>query len=641
MRLCSLPIPALSVPRPTRLFCWHRARELSGSGRQWPAWPVLWCVLLLAAGACLGQETFSHDGVLARHADSLRENGSREEAVHAYWRLLAEYPHHYRAWYELARMAHDAQQWGRAVCLTRKALVHNPGWPDAEQLMARACEEAGMLDSAVGHLESYLPHAPSGERSTVERRLSSLRRRASRETGVQSIPAMVEDSIPPAPSRTPAIDSLFRQAVSQYEARDYEASLQTVRAVISRQSDHGGAYYYGGLIRQRWGQTRLAKVNFVKGLRYPELGYNAHFYLGKIYGGEQEYELAIRHLRRYLARTTYKAGRDEATSLIRRYQAALGDTLVALVDGGEGTPEGVSSVHPAQCLAPLPGLEPYLQARVGDTAGAAMPAVAEAFRLLREGRYRDAGGLMEEWLIGGTDTTGTPLLLYNLGVCHVREGRFEEARNRLREFAVRAPTHALARQASFLEGVSAVASGDFEYGETALRRLAMGAREAWAWKALECVGDAYEGMGRHGRAADFYRKAADNAPSERERRLIHYKLGLSKLHEGRLRGASTTFRRLVGETTRNEALRCPESLLRLADIAFSKGAYAEARESYAEAYARYPDHIEAPWALYQMAAIDTRLGERTRAAEMCRDLIDTFPGDYWARQAAWRWPAAR
>lgn len=600
------------------------------------------CRWALAAGTALvlflPARSQSYDSQLYERADALRNEGRTDAAVAAFREVLSYYPDYHRAWEALGRLYLERGQFCSSRCAFDRALRHNPRWPRAYRGLAESHEKLGQTDSAVVQLKRCLPFVTGAEHRAVRDAIARLERVGDEsDAGSAAI-----DSVVPVPSRTPQIEALFQKAVEHYKERRFRESLNTIHEVLSRQPDHGGAYYYGGLIRRRWGEDRLAEINFVKGLAYPELGYNAHFYLGKIHGEAQEYEPAIRHLRAYVRRSTYQAGLEEAEMLVRTYRAAMGDS-VSGNDETHSAAEESGSQPCKRCAVPEAAMARYLTPSLHDTVSVELPAADHALDLLRQGEFAQAAGLLEEWLLGTTDTASVPLVLFNLGVCRIREGAYEDGLDYLCQFIARVKQHPPARRARFLAAVARHELGLHEEAELELRRLAgPRASEPWVWKALEILGDCRTELGQTGPAIKAYRRAISRAPTEEDAVLARYKLGLCLLHARRLRPALAAFKEVLkrsGEGVR--PIRTPSALLRIADVYFAQALYADALQYYREAVQRYPDYFERPWAVYQIAAVHTRRGEKAKVRAALTMLQEEHADDYWARQAAWRWPSLR
>ncbi|MBD3241695.1 MAG: tetratricopeptide repeat protein, partial [Chitinivibrionales bacterium] len=399
--------PTGTAQRRRPACCSRYGREYAGG--VWRLGSGLLLAVCALAFAALAQ---SYDFQLYDRADNLRREGRTDAAIAAYREVLSYYPDHHHAWDALGRLYLARGRAGSARCAFERALRHNPRWPRAYRGLAQAYEELGHVDSALTQLQRCLPFVSGAERNGVREDISRLERRRQRGAEAESDEPPV-DSVTPVPSRTPAIEALFQEAVEHYKNRRFHESLNTIHDVLSRQPDHGGAFYYGGLIRRRRGEDRLARINFTKGLAYPELGYNAHFYLGKIHGDAQEYDLAIRHLRAYVRRSTYQAGLEEAEALIRRYRTAIGDSVVGPIDTLT-TEDRAASNHGGACAVPEGGLARYLAPSLHDTTTVELPAATQALDLLRQGEFAQAAGLLEEWLLGVSDTATVPLALFNL-----------------------------------------------------------------------------------------------------------------------------------------------------------------------------------------------------------------------------------
>ncbi len=582
---------------------------------------------VLHAGAREGDE-------LWEKARSAAKAGKLGNAEVAYRRALTRSPNDYRLWYELAEVHRREKRWADAACALEQALSHNPQWGEAHVLRADTYLRMGHADRASAALAGVRAYASEAKAKHIERKIERLQSRPrSKRARIQDV-VDVKD-VEPIPSRTPDIEATFQKAVSLYEERDYEGALQKVRAVIAEQPDHGGAFYYGGLIRRRWGQDRLAKINFRKGLSFPELGYNGHYYLGRIYGEEGEYEKAIAHLRCYIAATEYEEGIGEARKLIEEYAAELGLEHIPEEESDDTRAADTSDFEPMVCAVIPTDLDRFLQPYDTDTAQVGLPAAERARGAIREGKCREAVALMEEWLAGSTADSLAPVFLYDLGICAMRIGAYGRALEYFGRAKERGVGGAAAERTEFLSAAAQLGEGPpvkaIQALQDVLRAVAGSEYES---ATCELLGDAYVADGDPDRAVAWYRRASSRSDSPEEQTSATYKLGRVLDHLGRERAALKCFRDVL-RGARHEQIdtRITESYCRIADHHYAARNYPEALENYTAAYESDSGHIEAAWALYRAARALMRLGRTDEAEVLTEKLRELHPDDYWAGRA--------
>lgn len=105
----------------------------------------------------------------------------------------------------------------------------------------------------------------------------------------------------------------------------FNKSLSFIAKALKENPKNSTAYYYAGLIRKRFGENEKARINFERAVSDSLLGYNAHFYLGEIYGNIKQYQKAIDNLEVYISKTDYAQGKLEAQNLINNYKIILED----------------------------------------------------------------------------------------------------------------------------------------------------------------------------------------------------------------------------------------------------------------------------------------------------------------------------
>ncbi len=565
-------------------------------------------VLALPAwGLCVSAAAEARSGPDEALLHRARQYASRQEfhlAVDTYRALLGDYPQHYRGWLELARIHRDQHRPCLATCEATRALRANPGWATAVEL-----------------LES-LPKRPRPEPRQA----------------LATVPCRIPlyDSATVSPSRTPEIEALFRTAVTQYEQRAYDRSLATVRAVLEKQPDHGGAYYYGGLIRKRRGENDKAEYNFVQGLRYPELGFNAHYYLSRMRAEQGDYACAIAHLRAYIRHTSFAAGRQEAEELVRDYQQRLPappDSVPVVVEQEPAYDSSCVCRYPPSWLCALADLT-VDSALVGLRA----PALRRAEALVCQRRWDDAAMALDEWLGTMDDSTGTTMALLAQGICLFRAGSMDRALEALERFLQRGDNYPEAAAVRVLAGYAS-AMCDRPDGALAMARQCTGEGvvDAVRWAAWMTAGTACAARGDWTGAADAFSRAAEGARSGERRALAKYELGRAMARQGRHQQAVALFDGVfslsVADSTTTVACGVAAGL----GAAWSleqMGHTRRAVQMYERVAETFPAYVETPWALYRSAVLHSRMGDTTTAGRTLDRLSKEYAQDYWAGRPA-------
>ena len=75
----------------------------------------------------------------------------------------------------------------------------------------------------------------------------------------------------------------FTKGRALFESKKYAEAASIWREVLRQQPGNPGAYYFAGAGRYELGELDKAEFNLKRSFDYPELGYNAHYYLSLIY----------------------------------------------------------------------------------------------------------------------------------------------------------------------------------------------------------------------------------------------------------------------------------------------------------------------------------------------------------------------
>lgn len=623
-------------------------------------------LICMSFASVAGESGETGDYVHYRLAVKYKQEKNYDLAVEEFRKVLAAYPDNYNAYMHLAEIRREQKQARLVIYDLKQALTYNPGWGKAHRMLAEAYEGYGQYQNAIVELQLYQQACDPAERDSVQAVINSLVSRLSGEGGAPAAAAAAPAAPPEAkqkqaegegaakaaparraarvaPERAARASHEFELAVKLYGEGKLDESLEHVRACVQLQPGHGGAYYYGGLIRRKRGETDKAKINFEKSLGYPGLGYNAHFYLGKMYAQEKQYDTAIAHLQRYIAASDYAAGKQEARSLIEQYRvAAKGGPAGGAVDiESIGAGDLQTEVEKAG-TEPAPPLEvridKLLSMVVYDTLTDRGQAVLGGVRLFKEGRYDDA--VKEFKKVLAANPTGEVALYcsYNIGVCYMKLRLFSNAENQFATVIERFPSHALAARALFLKALTYHERKDPAVAETVFREFIRKYRDhAWNGQAYERLGDSYEELENHKAAADCYEQAARIVSAPDDKVYAQYKLGVAYLAMDNGPRAVTALRSAV-ETGEAGGVyeRVPDSHYRLADYYYRDKKYEDALKIYQTVTRKYPGFQETPWGLFQMGNVYKNLRRYDKAVETYKELIKKYPDDYWARQAQWK-----
>lgn len=194
-------------------------------------------------------------------ADARFEQGARFEAAGKYDKALAEYrsilasePHNARAFYAAGTVRFKMKDYKGAVANYELAFKYDSGMKEAYEGAAKAYEKLGDKKQA----------------DAMRQKIGSPK------PATQNTEKMEH-------SKFSYASEAFLKAKRAFDAKDYKAACSAARELLLKEPGHPGAYYYAGAGRYELGELDKAEYNLKRSFDFPELGYNAHFYLSLIY----------------------------------------------------------------------------------------------------------------------------------------------------------------------------------------------------------------------------------------------------------------------------------------------------------------------------------------------------------------------
>ncbi len=640
----------------------------------------MFAVMLLVLHTIAQSET-THDYVHYRLGVKYKNENKQDQAIESFRKVLAAYPDNYNAYMHIAEIRMRQKRQRLAIYNLKKALVYNPGWGKAYKLLAAAYEDDRQYQNAIKELQNYLQSSDPQERDSIQLQIDRLIRKVSSGgTGnnggttddTTTVASADEPSFSPSGTKkkhSPAKGSsggansaaaarrgiaqqefhkgvaAYQKAVENRDDRLFSKSLEHLRKAISKQPEHPGAYYYAGLIRRRQGRNNMAKVNFQNALSYPDLGYNAHFYLGKIYGEEKAYSPAIKHLAQYIRKTNYEPGKREAQKLLQQYREALSPSQreKVTIDINELAQDElhreISKVPEQKPIAPVQvRIDSLLSMSIVDTLTDPGQAMLRGVRAFQKGNYDKAIEEFRKLLIDYPRGDVAARSLYNIGICYMKLNNYAAAENQFQQVIDRYPTYDVAAQSTFLKALSYFERKELNQAEPMFRRFIQSQRShKWIGKAYEKLGDTYHELDQQRKAVDAYEYAGRKAVTPADKVYSLYKQGTTYLELGNGKRAVAALQKAVSEGNKNNLYeRVPDSYYKMADYYYENQEYDEALKNYMLVTRKYPNFQDTPWGLFQIANIYKNTGDYDRSIKMYKILMEKFPDDYWARQAAWK-----
>ncbi|ERP38842.1 tetratricopeptide repeat protein [Chitinivibrio alkaliphilus] len=615
----------------------------------------LFMILLFA-----GQILFSQGAINYRLGKQYYNSGEYDLALTELHRVVTAYPDHYNAHLTIGEIYVAEGEYDLAEQSVKKALRHNPNWSTAYELLGSIYEEQGSIDQAIQAYEGALGGADSLQKEQIEDAIDRLsgRRTVSEgeleepaeDTVAEKLPRSEEISVDrrdiPAQAQEKlekAID-LYRRGVREDSRSDLEESLQYIRRAIALHPGYPAAYYYGGVIRRRFGQNDMARVNFERALQDPDMGYNAHFYLGRIHGDMENYDTAIDHLQSYISLTDYAPGIRQARAHIEEYEEARQDRSRREDKERQSVfrdplDDEIRRVPPQRSLPQyFLRIDSLLAMVVVDTLTDEGQAMLRGYRAYHDDKLDTSIEAFYETLDEHASGQVAEYSLFNIGIGRMLLRDWAEAARVFRDYRNRFPQGELLEKASFLEALATYEMGDFEQSRTLftnhVRSFSEGSFEG---KSQEKIGDIYRRLDEPADARTAYRKAVQHAVGTHDTVHALYKKGyLLETMKNSEQARHFYGKAIAAADAGGISERVPHSLYRMADLYYDAENLEQAKLAYTRGVREFPEYPDTPWGYFQLGNIALKRQEYEKAIELYERVMRDFPDDYWSEQAEWR-----
>lgn len=280
--------------------------------------------------------------------------GEYEKALGEYRAILAENPKASEAYFAAAEVRVKMKDYSGALANYKLAYRFSPTMTEAYEGAAKVYEILGDKKKADAERAKDPKNAPPEEAAatveappapaveeTVESKAEEPKPKAEEpapkvEEKKAPEPKKEEAAPTPAVVAAPAIASepapaqetksaenkfsydgpLFQKGKKLFQEKKYAEAGAIWRDVLKQQPGNPGAYYYAGAGRYELGEMDKAEYNLKRAFDYPELGYNAHYYLSLIYKKQNKKNLEIAELKEYIKGTPSADGKKSAQARI-------------------------------------------------------------------------------------------------------------------------------------------------------------------------------------------------------------------------------------------------------------------------------------------------------------------------------------
>jgi len=645
--------------------------------------------LILAAFVAGFTFAQNSQSVRLKQAQDFADRGKYKEALDEYKAVLSADKSNAEAYLGAGNVRFKMKDYKLAIDNFQLAQKYNPRLAKAIEAEAESYEALGQKDNAVARWRAL------SEIGTVEQKSKALSRigallgtTAAVATNATAAPATAAAAQKPAAEQPPAPQSdskytydspEFKAGLAAHDKKQWAESSKYWREVLKKEPGNPGAYYYAGVCRFNMGELDNAVINFNKSFEYPEKGFNANYYLGRIYEQKGDKAKAISYYNKYMQLTSNAQGKAEVRVRIARLgevpanaSATSANSATSAAANGSSSSAGqeVSSSYadPYACNSletcmkmeekrKQDSVAAYLESLKNKplTIGPEKIAVTEyggnfAFASVTEVGSADlqkAYGLIQkksfQSAIDALQTTrqrfpGTPnsiaaaynlLVLYQylelhdkviaLGNSVLQEPVPEPYKSAI--FYMLAASHV--KKAEYQNGfnsLSNVVEGQ-KLGPTLGQKLALEAEIATQYKPDQG-------------SPEILKKAIEAEPSKAKKNELRLKL--ADLYSSKLQdqpSAIQIYKDIVEDCPPGSADPCRKAIYELGDRSFLLQNWPMALEYYNKAIDQYKDPALVPWALFQIGNVFRKQANYKEAVRSYDRLIKEYSGTYWADQA--------
>jgi len=603
------------------------------------------------------------DAVRLRQADRLESQGQLEEAVKEYRALLLEEPENPRWFTSIARIREKQGKYKFALRNYQQVLRLDPLNSQALIGLAGNYEKLGQKDKAIASWRKLAsntadPLLKQEYENRIQKLLGGAATLVPDPPASQTLPG-TQSLVEPSASSNQAEEGgsysydgpLFEQAMNYYEQRNYTKSLEFWRKVLQAQPGNPGAYYWAGVSRYNQNDLAKARYNFKQSFSYPEKGFNAWFYLGRIAEKQGRLQDAIQNFKNYIERTESETGKKEARARIASLREKLKSSPespsdapsesktpeVKKVQNKEQEDDHNAAGKPPQMSVTLSGTD--VAVLIHDTLGRGSKEMIDGLRLAERKLMNQAMDNYKKVRLQFPSSPNANAAAVNLIRLYLFLGLADHASNlagvALRE---RMPEN-YANLIRFLAARSKLEEGRLKDAERQLQSVEASTTKLGPTQKeiLALQGEVAAALGEgNPKNASGLEKTIEATTDPVKKSELLLTLARQQQEEKKNTAAAKSLQRLFDVCKESAPETCRKGYFQMADMQFKSKSLNEAEKYYKSVIESYPDSVDTPWGIYQLGNIAAQQKNFRTAVEWYDKLLEEYPDSYWAEQAKWK-----
>jgi tetratricopeptide (TPR) repeat protein len=636
--------------------------------------------LILAAFA--GGFVFAQNSqsVRLKQAQELANQGKHKEALDEYKAVLSADKGNVEAYLGAGNIRLKMNDYKLALDNFQLALKYNPKQTKAIEGEAQAYEALSQKDNAIAKWRVLAEVGDAEQKAKAQSKIGALLgTTATNATASSATNATVAvQSPPPPPSSAPLAEKKekytydspeFKAGLAAYEKKNWGESVRYWRDVLKKEPGNPGAYYYAGICRFNMGELDNSVINFNKSFDFPEKGFNANYYLGRVYEQKGDKAKAISYYNKYMQLTTSADGKAEVKNKIAMLNSgALPiSSSVAEDSVASSSSQAMSSSVSYECnslescikmeekrkqdsiAAHLKSLEnkpltigPEKVAATEYGGNFAFASISEAgsadlqkaFNLIQKKSFQSAIDALQTTRQKFPGTPNSMAAAYNLLSLY----QYLELHDKviaLGNSVLQEPVPEPYKSAVlYMLAASQVKKEEYQSGDNSLsevkedQKLGPTLGQKLALKA-EIAAKYKPDQG----SPEILKKAIEAESNNSKKNELRLKLADLYLKLQDTPSAIQTYKEISEDCPANTAEPCRKAVYELGNISFISQNWPMALEYYNKAMERYKDPELASWALFQIGNVFRKQSNYKEAVRYYDRLIKEYSGTYWADQA--------
>ena len=599
-----------------------------------------WFILIFTVASLWAQG--SEDNIRFQLAKQYEKTSNYDRALGEYRAFLVEFPNSEDGYIALGRVYQKKNAISTAAKQYQKALDINPKSPEGLKSLAKVRESQQKTEKAIG-LYRKLANASIKDKEFAEAKISNLMKVKARQGNKnQKVGSLTQES-------SVYSSDLFAKARMLTDKGQDKKALKLWRKVLKKNPGNPGAYYFAGVNRYNLKDYDNARINFSKSKSYPEKGFNASYYLGRIAEKKNKPKEAIKNYKDYLKKTTHAPGKKEVESRIKRLSKTPSNPLAKqdsdkpdAKDGSEAADSNEVSKAPKLSGKNAPDkvmtLNTGLFFALQDKEARGTDEINKAWSKYSRSKIDDAIDILKEIF---RDMPASPNALaaqYNLASIYLELGLGKRVINTGRMILRNNPPEPYLSSIKYL-----IAKAEFEVGSKKkslelIKQVKIGGAlgpngadklgfEAELAKQLD--------QGEVG--IEKLKLAIKNAKTTEKKRLLKYDLSSILLEKKKVEEAIGIYKDIISQCEKGTTDEiCRRAFVGVADENFKLKKWDISEKFYKQVLKEFKDPSDSPWAQYQLGNIFAQQKKFDKAVKNYNLVSEKYSESYWASQAQWK-----